>query len=223
MGTSACGSGSGSVSGSGSGSGSEAGEAGERDRVRRRTCGAPFTGVEAAGTHELLTSQFSQIYAERSIDAFRCQRDPLVTNPGRALEQQSGGMTAQSVMAGNGGHRGWRHEGAVTMAPKEKRESASVVAGGRRPPPTAAWGSTPPSSACCILLIWGVTVCHMASVDEPSALGGDVTLGGFPLMIDYHSYRDDVDGQGVRVRLFHFLGVNLSCSCLLCGKTWGPS
>ena len=49
---------------------------------------------------------------------------------GRALEQQSGGMTAQSVVARNGGYRGWRHEGAVTMPTKEEKESASVAAGG---------------------------------------------------------------------------------------------
>ena len=35
----------------------------------------------------------------------------------------------------------------------------------------------------------------MASVDEQSPLGGDVTYGGFPLIIDYHSYSDDVDGR----------------------------
>ena len=54
-------------------------------------------------------------------------------------------------------------------------------------------------------------------------LGGAVTYGGFPLIIDYHSYRDDVDdGQRVRVLLFHSLVVNLSCSCLLCSPTLGP-
>ena len=37
-------------------------------------------------------------------------------------------MTAQLVMARNVDHRGWRHEGAVTMPTKEEREeSASVV------------------------------------------------------------------------------------------------
>ena len=50
---------------------------------------------------------------------------------GRALEEeQSGEMKAQSVVARNGGHRGWRHEEAVTVPTKEERESASVVAGG---------------------------------------------------------------------------------------------
>ena len=50
---------------------------------------------------------------------------------GRALEQQSGGMAAQSVVARNYGYRGWLHEGAVTMAPKEEKESAYGVSGRR--------------------------------------------------------------------------------------------
>ena len=41
---------------------------------------------------------------------------------GRALEQ-SGGMMMKSVVTRNGGHRGWRHEGAVTMATKERRSA----------------------------------------------------------------------------------------------------
>ena len=48
---------------------------------------------------------------------------------GRALEQ-TGVMKAQLVVARNGGHRGWRHEGAVTVPTKEERESASVVVAG---------------------------------------------------------------------------------------------
>ena len=57
---------------------------------------------------------------------------------GRALERQSGGMTAQSVVARNGGYRGWRHERAVTMAPKKERrarrwwQAVAATAGGWR-------------------------------------------------------------------------------------------
>ena len=45
-------------------------------------------------------------------------------------------MTAQLVMAGNGGHRGWLHEEAVTMATKTGRrasrwwQAAAAIAGG---------------------------------------------------------------------------------------------
>jgi len=39
---------------------------------------------------------------------------------GRSSEQ-SGEMEAQSVVARNGGYRGWRHEGAVTMPTKRRR------------------------------------------------------------------------------------------------------
>ena len=53
---------------------------------------------------------------------------------GRALEQQSGGMTAQSVVARNGGYRGWRHERAVTMPTKRRRRG---VGGGRQVAATA--------------------------------------------------------------------------------------
>ena len=34
---------------------------------------------------------------------------------GRAFEQQSGVMKAQSLVARNSGYRGWRHEGAVAF------------------------------------------------------------------------------------------------------------
>ena len=61
-------------------------------------------------------------------------------------------MEAQSVVARNDGYRGWRHEGAVTMAPKEEKKSTSVVAGGgghrRRlhEGPVSQGGSIPPSA-----------------------------------------------------------------------------
>ena len=50
-----------------------------------------------------------------------------------ARAEQSGGMAphnGKSVVTGNGGYRGWRHERAVTMPTKEEKERASVVAGG---------------------------------------------------------------------------------------------
>ena len=42
---------------------------------------------------------------------------------GRAVEQ-SGEMKAQSAVARNGGHRGWRHEGAVTKCHQKRRGRA---------------------------------------------------------------------------------------------------
>ena len=54
---------------------------------------------------------------------------------GRALEQ-SGEMKAQSVVAKNGGHRGGRHEGAVTVPTKRR----GARGGGRRRRPPRAVG-----------------------------------------------------------------------------------
>ena len=42
-----------------------------------------------------------------------------------ALEQQSGVMKVQSVVARNGGYRGWRHEEAVTIPTMRGGERAS--------------------------------------------------------------------------------------------------
>ena len=57
---------------------------------------------------------------------------------GRALEQQSGDMTAQSVVARNGGHRGGGMKGQSPNA--NKRGEGERVGGGRRwrPPWVAA-------------------------------------------------------------------------------------
>ena len=54
---------------------------------------------------------------------------------GRSSEQ-SGNMTAQSVVEKNCGHRGWRHEGAVTMPTERIRrarrwwQAVAATAGG---------------------------------------------------------------------------------------------
>ena len=85
---------------------------------------------------------------------------------GRSSEQ-SGEMEAQSVVARNDGYRGWRHEGAVTMATKKEKEGASVVAGGgghRRGLHEGAVSRHPH-----ILLIWGVTAytTHLGSNRMP--------------------------------------------------------
>ena len=73
-------------------------------------------------------------------------RQRLATAVG-ARESRAATMTAQLVMAGNGGYRGWRHEEAVTMATKEGRrahrwwQAAAATAGGsmkgQHPPPDA--------------------------------------------------------------------------------------
>ena len=57
---------------------------------------------------------------------------------GRAVEQ-SGEMKAQSAVARNGGHRGWRHEGAVTKCHQKRRGKAregAVWTCHRKPPTT---------------------------------------------------------------------------------------
>ena len=40
-----------------------------------------------------------------------------------------------------------------------------------------------------------ITVTNVDNRSEPSLLGGDVRLGGFPRNNHYHTNRDDADGQ----------------------------